>query len=327
MKMTNIGFRQIDIIKDEAEILNLWNKEWSTIYPIDHDLFVRNYKFVLKNLAYCATYNDTIIGFIIGKTYQENFIIPNYEGLGWISLIYVAGIYRNQGIGTKLLYLVESEIEKLKKNCINIGRDLFNYFPGLPVDMKNSLKWFQNRGYSNPYNTYDLICKKTKDELPLVNDNKIFRLASVADYCELLEFMNNNWPGRWTKEVIDYFENGGTGREYLLCIMDNKIVGFVKIGYPNTLTKLESYSLTWRNRFDSLGGIGPLGVDKNYRLRHFGLDLISYARNILFSKEVSASEIIIDWTGLTDLYRKAGFEVWKSYFYLSKEIIKGDLNK
>lgn len=65
--------------------------------------------------------------------------------------------------------------------------------------------------------------------------------------------------------MIEYFNNGGTGREYAIALDGNKICAFAKMGFPQTPEPLESYSLTWRNRFKSLGGIGPLGVDADYR--------------------------------------------------------------
>ena len=57
----------------------------------------------------------------------------------------------------------------------------------------------------------------------------------------LIEFMNKNWPGRWTKEAVDYFNNGGTGSEYLLCVLDNKVIAFAKVCYPYPL---EVFALT-----------------------------------------------------------------------------------
>ena len=45
------------------------------------------------------------------------------------------------------------------------------------------------------------------------------------------------------------------------------------------------------------------------------------SKNILI--DANASDIIIDWTGLTDFYARFGFELWESYHYLTKTK-KGD---
>ena len=71
--------------------------------------------------------------------------------------------------------------------------------------------------------------------------------------------------------------------------------------------------MMWKDRFDNLGGIGPLGVDKDYRKMHLGGDIIKAAQNYLV--DYGVSDIIIDWTGLMELYQKYGFEVYKTYKY------------
>lgn len=302
----------------DKKLYEMWNNDYKQIFPISESLFNRNTSNSYCDASFVALENNEPIGFIVGKIWDDEYEIKGYENCGWINLIYVLPHYRNKGIGEALLKKAENEFEKLNKSIIYIGRDYLNYFPGLPCDLKNSLEWFLKRGYNNPYNTYDLICNKNFELQPLINDNYLFRPANINDKDNLITFMNNNWPGRWTKEVVDYFNNGGTGREYLLCLDNDYICAFTKIGYPSTTDNLISYSMTWRNRFNKLGGIGPLGVDIKYRKRHLGRDIVCYGKNVLIENNVS--DIIIDWTGLLDFYRPYGFEVWKSYFYLTKNL-------
>lgn len=300
------------------KLYEMWNREYDLVFPISKKLFCRNARNLYNKASFIALDQDEPVGFILSKIWDDEYKINGYDDCGWINLIYVLPQYRKKGIGTALLEKAENEFELLNKKTIFIGKDYYNYFPGLPCDMKNSLGWFIKRGYENPYNTYDLICNRKMDLEPLINTDFVFRSANVFDKLNLIEFMNNNWPGRWTKEVVDYFESGGTGREYLLCLDNDKICAFAKVGYPNTSDNLISYSMVWRNRFSALGGIGPLGVDKEYRKRHLGRDIVIYGKNVLIENKVS--DIIIDWTGLLDFYRPYGFEVWKSYHYLTKLI-------
>ena len=153
----------------------------------------------------------------------------------------------------------------------------------------------------------------------MVNKQFEFKDASTVNKELVINFINSYWPGRWTKEAIDYYNNGGNGNEYLICLNDKKeICAFAKVCYPTTLVKHMSYSHTWRARFEALGGIGPLGVAPAYRGKHLGYDIVAASVNSLI--DAGVSEIIIDWTGLLDFYRKMGFEVWKSYSYLFKKI-------
>ena len=49
------------------------------------------------------------------------------------------------------------------KNRLYLGRDLLNYFPGLPIELKNNAEWFEKRGFNQLGNTCDLI-KIIKDK-------------------------------------------------------------------------------------------------------------------------------------------------------------------
>lgn len=302
------------------EIHKLWNKEYGFIYPISKELFQRN----LMNVSYessfvCLNDDNNLVGFILLKFWQDEFKIGDYDESSWISLFYVDPKLRRLGIGSKLLELAEKEAKQKNKKTLYLGKDYLNYFPGLPVDLKQSCPWFEKRGFVRPYDTYDLIKKVNKSEkLRLKNNDFIFRTSTLNDKENLIQFMKNNWPGRWLKELLDYYANGGTGKEYVVGIDGDKICAFAKVGLPDTKSLLISYSSTWKNRFDALGGIGPLGVDVSYRKRQLGYDVVAYAHNHLIDN--NASDIIIDWTGLLEFYRKMGFEVFKSYFYMSKTL-------
>ena len=309
---------------DNKRIYNLWNNSYQSIYPIDEALFNRNVSNIYEHSSfYVLNDNDQLVGFVLAKIWNDEFKINGYDDSAWISLIYVDPQYRNQGIGTKLLDLVEKEMRQLGKKVLYLGKDYLNYFPGLPIDLKNNKSWFEKKGFKYTYDTCDLIKnvrEKEESKLQLRNNNYIFRTACLKDKEELINFIHQNWPGRWEKEAIDYFQNGGEGEEYCIALDNNKICAFAKIGYPKTKIMEISYSLTWRNRFKSLGGIGPLGVDSQYRKRNLGYDIVAFANNVLIEKNVQ--EIIIDWTGLLDFYRKLGFEVFKSYAYMTKELNK-----
>lgn len=308
---------RIKDLSNKQEISKIWNNEYGKIYPISDELWLRNLNNANLDNSYVAL-TDKIVGFIITKVYEDDYPINGYQETGWISLIYVIPQERNKGIGTLLLEKAENDFIRLNKHHIYIGKDMNDFFPGIPIDLKHSTEWFEKRGYQRLYSTCDLIIHKNNKMIPLKNDKIIYQLGSINFKDEIISFLENNWPGRWTKETIEYFENGGTGREYLLGIDGDKICAFAKVCFPDTPTILISNSMTWRDRFEALGGIGPLGVEINHRHKSIGYDIVACATNLLF--ESNASDIIIDWTNLLDFYRKLGYEVWKSYEYVKKEI-------
>lgn len=313
-------FHKINFKKDLKKITDIWNKEYQLIYPISYALMERNTQNAYLEASFIVKENEEIAGFIISKIYDNSYCKETYEEFGWISLIYVVPKYRNLGIGTLLLEKVESEFIKLNKKTVFIGKDFYNFFPGLPIDLKKYLEWFNKRGYERLYNTCDLI--KNKDIKISLRNNKIkYVLGNNVPKEKIISFIEKNWPGRWTLEAKEYFESGGEGKEYLIGLDGEKVCAFAKLGFPNTPTNLISYSLTWRDKFDFLGGIGPLGVDRSYRGQSIGYDLVASATNILIDN--GADNIIIDWTNLLDFYRKFGYEVYKTYEYLQKNL-KGD---
>ncbi|HHU81180.1 MAG TPA: GNAT family N-acetyltransferase [Acholeplasmataceae bacterium] len=308
---------------DYKPLIDLWNHEFGFIYPISEELFYRNVvksDDVLDEGSYTVVDdNDQVIGFIVTKVWNRPFPIPAYEDRAWISLIYVIPKERKKGIGTLLLNKAESEIKRLGKRTIQIGRDCENFFPGVPFDMKGSYKWFINRGYDAIGETNDLI-RSVTNNLTLIPTKDIdyeVRFATRSDRDKIIKFMEKNFPGRWQYEVTDYFDAGGTGREYLIAIDNDNVIGFTRVNDQSTLDELINYNLTWRNRFSALGGIGPLGVDADYRKQNLGFHMVATAVNSLIERKVS--DIIIDWTSLVDFYRKFGFEVWKSYKYFEKK--------
>ena len=301
------------------ELYQIWNAEYGNIYPISAELFNRNIKNVYMKASYVAVDGVKLVGFVIGKVWHDAYKIKGYDETGWISLIYVLPKYRKLGIGSKLLDNAVNALKEYGVHIINLGKDYCNFFPGLPIDLVKYQAWFQKRGFEFTYQTHDLISRLNKNKLKIVNTDYKFICADKIDKNLVIDFINTYWPGRWTKEAIDYYNNGGSGNEYLVCLSDkNEICAFAKVCYPTTLVEHMSNSHTWRARFDALGGIGPLGVALAYRGNHLGYDIVAASVNKLIEADVS--EIIIDWTGLLDFYRKLGFEVWKSYSYLFKRI-------
>ena len=316
--------------QESNKLYEMWNEEFGFIFPITFDLFNKNvfeYGASCTENSFVAILDDVPIGFIIGKTWSEKIDLPSYEELSWISLIYVKPGYRRQGIGNLLLEKVEEIFKKQNKQNIYLGKDYYNFFPGLPVELKIYRSWFEKRGYTIGYDTNDLIKKvtiKTKKEiLKPFKDNKTYtiRRATQNDFPGIKKLIKDNWPGRWYMEFIDYVTNGGTGYEYMICINeDGMVCGFCKVCGKDTPIILNGYSMNFYDRFEYLSGIGPLGVDINYRKLNIANNILKTIINELLVN--GTTHIIIDWTNLMHIYQKYGFEIWKSYTYIYKELKK-----
>lgn len=307
----NIIYKSSDINNDSLlEILKLWNEEMGLVYPITLKAFkqnVINYSSKECLLAYC---DNKLVGFIVLKSFSDE-ILPTYSGDLFISLFYVSRDYRKNGIGSKLIDFAK---EKSNNRSLCIGKDIDNFFPGIPTDFDNLTDvWLEKRGFEGTRYTHDLI-SYNPITYPLINKKVKYEVCGESRKDDFLTFLqNNNWT-RWVYEAKDYFFNKEQKEKdaFIIGTVDNKIISFVRVN--SSKNDIVAYNVMWQERFTNLGGIGPLGVDKSYRHHELGRDLISVAIEEL--KKRGAKEFIIDWTGLMEFYRLFGFEVWKSYKYM-----------
>lgn len=298
----------IENFPDLKQALVLWNTEMGSIYPIPEKAFANHVENWKCKKTLFAFVEKELVGFIIVKWLNDTTILH-------VSLFYVKKKYRRRGIGSKLFAYVE-KTEGAKE--IYIGKDYDNFFPGVPSDFDNLTDvWLRHRGFEGTRYTHDLIAFNPVS-FPLINGNVRYERVASKDKDELISFLKDNGWERWKNECEAYFQKNHEKDAgfYITGKTGNKIVSFVKI---NTCFDLNvSYNVMWQERFSCLGGIGPLGVDKASRCKKLGFDMMNVAVKKL--KEMKIKEIMIDWTGLMEIYRPFGFEVWKSYKYMHKII-------
>lgn len=293
------------------ECLDLWNREMGFIYPISERVYKQNVVDYLEKEVHGAYIDNELVGFIVAKKFTSESLI-SYSNLGFISLLYVSKKFRKRGIGQELLNKAEEYLSD--KEIINVGKDIYNFFPGVPADFDNLTDlWFEKRGYELNRYTHDLI-NRNPEYFKLKEDQYTYKVCTLDEKDSLLEFMNINFPGRWYFETLDYFNNGGTGNEYVICLENNKVIAFARVN--DRSFRLIGYNTIWYERFENLGGVGPLGVDKNFRGKNLGYNIVAYGINTL--KDRGIKEIMIDWTGILEFYQQFGFEVWKNYRYIAK---------
>lgn len=314
----NLIFKKTsDINKiDLSNCLKLWNNEMGYVYPISFNAFNQNIiDYIDKDMMLCFDDNK-VVGFILIKRFDDVTYVDYTNNL-YISLFYVSKKYRKQGIGTKLFDFAE-EIRGTRD--LIIGKDINNFFPGVPTDFDNLTDvWLEKRGFVGKRYTHDLITSNPK-LYEIQNKDIEYTYCDESLKDELIEMIKrNNWM-RWAVEAELYFENK-TEKDndaYIVGLYKGKIVSFSRINMYDM--DLVSYNVMWKERFECLGGFGPLGVDKEFRNKKIGKDMITISLTKL--KEKGAKNIILDWTGLMELYAKYNFEVWKSYKYMSKSSLK-----
>ncbi|KGR77717.1 GNAT family N-acetyltransferase [Ureibacillus manganicus] len=313
MKLVNI--EEIEINR----IVQLWNKCLGTSFPITEELWVQNTvnDINLQRTGSVAVVEDQeLLGFVIAKQFKEITPTLMSQEIGWIQCLLVKPEARGKGVGRTLLQNAESSFQNVKE--IRLGRDPWHYFPGVPLEQPDTIKWFEYKGYTKDSIEIDLV-KRVVDENPftLSNSKDHFRVLTKEDLPQLLNFLNDVFPGRWHYEAYRYTQINSTGREFMGFFIDGELKGFCRMNDPES--PMIAQNVYWSKLFSSpLGGIGPLGIDRAVRGSNFGLDLVKAAVNELMARGMH--HIVIDWTQLERFYGKLGFTKWKQYQTMSKGV-------
>src|SRR5690606_34263640 len=146
---------------DVEVLVNLWNKNIGDDFPMTRRLFIQNSiedLNVVNEASFCAIVEGKTVGFIVSKTYQEPIEYGQPKNIGWIQVLIVDKHYRNRGIGTKLLNSALNQLKQLGIDKIHLGRDVWHYFPGVPLEYEDTINWFLKKGFKKrEYIDVDLV--------------------------------------------------------------------------------------------------------------------------------------------------------------------------
>lgn len=315
-------------VHDLKSIVELWNKNIGIVYPIDLKLLKQNYENDKQNKNIIGAFeNETLIGFVIYKqwSYKSGNLKPNHE-IGYINSIIVDIKYRNHGIGTKLLDIAEGNLIGLGVKTIRLGSDTYHLFPGIPLECLCSKQFFLKRNYKIEDSFYDLICdiskikfEKLPEEESAAEKYKVETLK-FEDRKGLMQFLNKNFPGRWYEEFEEFFDIGMEDRDVVILRDKAVVIGFAHI-YDNK-SKFIGPSIYWRQLLgENYGGLGPIGIDKDYRKCGLGVLILHKSLEILQERHVD--KMVIDWTDIDilDFYGKFNFMPWKEYKKATKKVL------
>lgn len=313
-------------------IIKLWNDNIGCLFPMDKELFHQNIemdKDLLKKDVLGAFIQDDLIGYIIFKQQlQPRGLTKADKRQGNINSLIVDFKYRNKGIGSNLLYRCENILQARRVKHIEIGRDAFHFFPGIPLEFKDGYEFFKKSGYIDSYISTDLICNISNVDFCKLRSIKKLRINEEEDYEirplhqedkeQLIQFFERTFPGRWLEETKFYLSNGISEEDMIIVkdIKKNIIIGFSRIYHKRS--RIIGPPIYWRKLLGgNYGGLGPIGIDSQYRKKDLGLTLLFKSLEIL--KDKGVQNMCIDWTDLYEFYGIFNFIPWKSYMHMGKD--------
>lgn len=268
-----------------------------------------------------AVVEGLAVGFVLASAFPEGDPAVSPREMGWVDAIAVSPGAQRRGIGAELLAWAESWLAGQGCSRCRLGGSLRPFAPGLPASL-GAEGFFRSRGYDNrPAGKRDWdVARSLADYAspPSVRQGLpcAVRPARPDDGAELLAFLRREFPGRWRFEYQEHLRDGGRVSDYLILLTEAGVEGFCQLTFEDSLRPLDRFFMHGLPR--PWGQLGPIGVNKACRGAGYGALLLDAGLRRL--RDAGVDGCVIDWTSLLDFYGKFGFQPYRQYEMLVKQI-------
>jgi len=246
--------------------------------------------------------------------------------VGWIDAIAVLPAFQRQGIGSAMLAWAEGRLAGLGCTHSRLGASLRPFAPGLPVQLGTEAV-FRAWGYGDRSQS-SIVWDVARDladygsrsgQLPLTTDIRL-QPALPGQEEALLAFLQREFPGRWRFECQELVREGERLSDTMLLWTGRGVDGFCRMTTEDSPRPIERFYMHRLPR--PWGQLGPIGVSRDRRGRGYGAALLDAA--IMHLKGAGVRGCVIDWTDLVEFYARFGFEPYREYAVLLKQLARGD---
>lgn len=320
MRVESISFVPADG-SQAVELAAVWTAACGADLALSPRFFQQNFQLseTIRLYGQAVIQDQTWIGFAIGSLVNH----PAGAGEGWVEALAVTPPHQRQGIGGQLLYTVERWLQEQGCQRIHFGGGWRHFTPGLPVELPTT-DFLKKRGYiveGKNFYTWDLA----RGLLDYVSPPSLKGLgieasaAKPGDESALLAFLEREFPGRWHFECQEYLAAGGSISKYILLHTPRGVDGFCRLTLEGSSSPIDRY---YPNRLPRpWAQLGSVGVSADCRGKGYGLAVVDSGLRRLQSLGVNGC--VIDWSGLLDFYAKFGFQHYRQYQMLAKEVPRG----
>ena len=274
-----------------------------------------------------AMRNDQPVGFVLASVLPADPATSPPE-VGWIDAIAVLPAFQRQGIGSALLSWAEGWLAGQGCTHSRLGASLRPFAPGLPVQLGTEAV-FRARGYcERPGSAYVWDVARDLSDYgysarsglpPLASDIRI-RPARPGQEEALMAFLLREFPGRWRFECQELMREGERISDAMLLWTGRGVDGFCWMTMEDSRRPIERFFMHRLPR--PWGQLGPIGVSRDCRGRGYGAALLDAA--IVYLRGTGVRGCVIDWTSLLEFYAGFGFEPYRQYAILLKQLARSD---
>jgi len=299
-------------VKDLYPVIKLWNDSLKRDYisATDFQLKVLNDENFREEGALVAEVDGQVVGFLLALYRQVALAgVGMQEDTGWISIFFVDGNYRQQGIATALFNQAEDYLKAKGRQRVVVSSYVPHYFiPGVDLDVyPEAFELLKKRGYETVIEQYgmsvDLLDFNLNDEYFLVKESLSQEGVKVQyfqpEYThKLLSFLETEFPGDWATVIRERIRKHCDPKDIVIALRGDEVVGYCQVDGEH---------------------FGPFGVHNSLRGKGVGTVLILHAMQ--YAKEKGIRHLWLAWTGAVDFYsRKAGFKVIRRHAIMKKTL-------
>lgn len=233
---------------------------------------------------------------------------------GWIDILAVGPAFQRRGLGSDLLRRAEAWLREQGVAEVHLGGGLRHFTAGLPVNL-GAQPFFEKHGFRFVGRAWDVARILAEADLAAPAPPAI-RPAQPGDFPAFDEFLGREFPGRWRYEVQEARRDGARLSDYQLLWEAGRVEGFCRLVFEDSYWPLERVYMHRLPR--PWGQLGPIGVGQAVRGQGQGGALLRAGLRVLRARGVAGC--VIDWTNLLGFYRKFGFEPYRQYMMMARDI-------
>ena len=266
-----------------------------------------------------AVQNGQPAGFVLASALPDDPATSPPE-VGWIEAIAVLPTFQGRGVGSSLLAWAKEWLAGQGCMYARLGGGLHYFTPGLPVEL-GADSFFRNRGYQGrPDDEYvwDVARDLSNYQHPIPSAQSAINIrpAQTQDADAMLEFLQREFPGRWRFEFQEFMRDGGRTSDYVLLWTERGVDGCCRLTFEDSIWPIERF---YMRRLPRLWGqLGSIGISADCRGKGYGAALLE--GGLRYLRKSGVRGCVIDWTGLLDFYGKFGFEPYRQYAMLVKQL-------
>lgn len=218
--------------------------------------------------------------------------------------------FRDAPAAADLLADIKHLLRQRGVAALQFGRDARHLFPGVPETWPGMADFLMIEGFVP--SRVETECVDLTADLTGLNPKPcaLVRRCRQEDRGLLLAFMEREFPGRWTFDVLDKLTHEPDPDFVVLLEVGGVIQGFAVIQDSTHRLRLAGAAVVGSLK-SPWAAVGPIGIAKELRGRGFGSQLLEGVLAEL--KQAGVRSVRVDWTHLTDWYSRFGFAIERRY--------------